>query len=57
MNAKLTEPSTNVFGPLNVNRAFLPYMRERKSGTVVWIGSIGGWRSVDMHVGRQSYSY
>ncbi|KAK7692558.1 hypothetical protein QCA50_004188 [Cerrena zonata] len=36
--------NTNVFGPLNVNRAFLPYMRERKSGTVVWIGSIGGWR-------------
>lgn len=38
--------NTNVFGPLNVNRAFLPYMRERKTGTVVWIGSVGGWRGV-----------
>ncbi|TFK39239.1 hypothetical protein BDQ12DRAFT_604317, partial [Crucibulum laeve] len=38
--------STNVFGALNVTRAFLPYMRERKTGTVVFIGSIGGWREV-----------
>ncbi|CAL1706817.1 unnamed protein product [Somion occarium] len=36
--------NTNVFGPLNINRAFLPYMRERKSGTIVWLGSVGGWR-------------
>ncbi|CAL1706806.1 unnamed protein product [Somion occarium] len=35
--------NTNVFGPLNINRVFLPYMRERKSGTVVWLGSIVGW--------------
>ncbi|KAI0315271.1 hypothetical protein OF83DRAFT_366130 [Amylostereum chailletii] len=35
--------NTNVFGPLNVARAFLPYMRPRKTGTVVWFGSIGGW--------------
>ncbi|TFK18208.1 short chain dehydrogenase [Coprinopsis marcescibilis] len=34
---------TNVFGGLNVARAFLPYMREKKSGTIVWIGSLGGW--------------
>ena len=38
--------STNVFGPLNVNRAFLPYMRERKSGTVVWLGSIAAYECV-----------
>lgn len=38
--------STNVFGGLNVARAFLPYMRERKAGTVVWLGSIGGYRLV-----------
>ncbi|KZT29578.1 short chain dehydrogenase [Neolentinus lepideus HHB14362 ss-1] len=33
----------NLFGPLNVSRAFLPYMRERRSGTVAWIGSIGSY--------------
>ncbi|KAI0265352.1 short chain dehydrogenase [Gloeopeniophorella convolvens] len=38
--------NTNVFGALNVARAFLPYMRERKSGTIIWIGSLGGWRPV-----------
>ncbi|KAI0293632.1 short chain dehydrogenase [Multifurca ochricompacta] len=38
--------NTNVFGALNVARAFLPYMRQRKSGSVVWIGSLGGWMSV-----------
>jgi len=40
----LQQFNTNVFAPLNLNRAFLPYMRQRRSGTVVWIGSIGGWR-------------
>jgi len=38
--------NTNVFGGLNVARAFLPYMRPRKTGTIVWIGSVGGYRSV-----------
>ncbi|KAK0229990.1 hypothetical protein EDD85DRAFT_126925 [Armillaria nabsnona] len=38
--------NTNVFGALNVARAFLPYMRARRTGTIVWVGSIGGWRSV-----------
>ncbi|KAK0484457.1 hypothetical protein IW261DRAFT_1330928 [Armillaria novae-zelandiae] len=38
--------NTNVFGALNVARAFLPYMRARRTGTIVWLGSIGGWRSV-----------
>jgi len=36
--------NTNVFGGLNVARAFLPYIRPRKTGTIVWIGSIGGYR-------------
>ncbi|TFY77535.1 hypothetical protein EWM64_g6480 [Hericium alpestre] len=38
--------NTNVFGGLNMNRAFLPYMRARKTGTVVWLGSIAGWISL-----------
>lgn len=42
----LDQFNTNVFGALNVSRAFLPYMRERKTGTIVWFGSLGGWRSV-----------
>ncbi|KAF9533170.1 hypothetical protein CPB83DRAFT_867136 [Crepidotus variabilis] len=35
--------NTNVFGALNVSRAFLPYMRERKTGTIIFYGSVVGW--------------
>jgi NAD(P)-dependent dehydrogenase (short-subunit alcohol dehydrogenase family) len=34
--------ATNVIGPLRVNRAFLPSMRARKSGLVVYVGSVVG---------------
>ncbi|KAJ7908479.1 hypothetical protein B0H13DRAFT_2016494 [Mycena leptocephala] len=42
----LEQFNTNVFGALNVTRALLPYMREKKTGTVVFMGSVGGWRGV-----------
>ncbi len=34
--------ATNVFGPLRVNRAFLPAMRERKTGLVIYVSSVVG---------------
>jgi short-subunit dehydrogenase len=33
---------TNVFGLMNVTRAFVPQMRERRDGRIVNVGSIGG---------------
>ncbi|KAF8510280.1 hypothetical protein JB92DRAFT_2941491 [Gautieria morchelliformis] len=36
---------TNVYGSINVTNAFLPYMRARRSGTVVFVGSRSGWRT------------
>lgn len=35
---------TNVFGLLDVTTAALPHMRQRKSGTIVMMGSRLGWR-------------
>ncbi|KAJ3523754.1 hypothetical protein NMY22_g11298 [Coprinellus aureogranulatus] len=41
----LDQFNTNLFGGLNVARAFLPYMRAKKTGTIMWLGSIVGWQS------------
>ncbi|KAK2603467.1 hypothetical protein QQS21_004327 [Conoideocrella luteorostrata] len=35
--------NTNVFGPIKVTRAILPYFRKRKTGTMVFISSLSGW--------------
>lgn len=35
--------NTNVFGVVNVTRAFMPHFRGKKDGFVVFIGSVGGW--------------
>ncbi|KAF8510258.1 hypothetical protein JB92DRAFT_3083634 [Gautieria morchelliformis] len=34
---------TNIYGVVNVTNTFLPYMRDRQSGTVVIVGSRSGW--------------
>jgi len=47
--------NTNVFGPLNVARAFLPHLRERKSGTILWMGSLVGWQA-NVYYGLYSVS-
>ncbi|KAI1416386.1 NAD(P)-binding protein [Hypoxylon sp. FL1857] len=39
----LAQFDTNVFGVFKVTRAVLPHLRERRSGTLVFIGSLSGW--------------
>ncbi|KAI0108403.1 NAD(P)-binding protein [Daldinia grandis] len=36
----------NVFGPINVYRAILPHLREKRSGTLITIGSMAAWFSM-----------
>ena len=46
----LAQFNTNVFGGMNVARAFLPAMRAARTGTVVFFGSLAGWGPVP-HMG------
>ncbi len=39
----LRQFQANVFGPINVYRAILPHMRQKRAGTLVTIGSMGAW--------------
>jgi NAD(P)-dependent dehydrogenase (short-subunit alcohol dehydrogenase family) len=41
----LAQFNTNVFGVLNVTRAFLPHLRARRSGVIALISSLAGWVS------------
>lgn len=41
----------NLFGLVNVTNAFLPYMRSRREGTIVIIGSRSGWRTLPVRLG------
>ncbi|KZT66420.1 NAD(P)-binding protein [Daedalea quercina L-15889] len=41
--AAMTTFNTNFFGQINLVNAVLPYMRERKSGTIVNVGSRSAW--------------
>ncbi|KAH8099912.1 short-chain oxidoreductase [Phellopilus nigrolimitatus] len=41
----LAQMKTNYLGPLNVTNAFLPHMRARREGTLVFIGSRSAWLS------------
>ena len=34
---------TNVFGTIKVTRALLPHLRQRRTGTMIFIGSLSGW--------------
>ncbi|KAI5926692.1 hypothetical protein F4810DRAFT_481674 [Camillea tinctor] len=36
----------NTFGPINVYRAILPHMRQKRSGTLITIGSMAAWYSM-----------
>ena len=36
--------NTNLFGAINLTREILPTFRQKKAGTLVFMGSVGGWQ-------------
>ncbi|KDQ60349.1 hypothetical protein JAAARDRAFT_32738 [Jaapia argillacea MUCL 33604] len=48
--------ATNYFGVVNVTNAILPHMRERKSGSIIIMGSRSGWKADIPHVGHYAAS-
>ncbi|MCJ1402162.1 hypothetical protein MMC11_005381 [Xylographa trunciseda] len=39
----LAQFNTNLFGAINLTRSILPHLRQKRSGTLVFIGSLAGW--------------
>ncbi|RDW92275.1 putative oxidoreductase YusZ [Coleophoma crateriformis] len=40
----LAQLYTNLFGTINITRSLMPNFREKKSGVVIFIGSMSGWK-------------
>ncbi|RDW88418.1 hypothetical protein BP6252_00450 [Coleophoma cylindrospora] len=40
----LAQFNTNLFGTINITRSLMPHFREKKSGVVIFIGSMTGWK-------------
>jgi len=36
--------NSNLFGAVNLTRSILPHFRQKKAGTIVFMGSVGGWQ-------------
>lgn len=41
----LEQMKINLFGVMNVTNAVLPYMRARREGTILIVGSRSAWRN------------
>ena len=41
----MNDMNTNFVGPINVTNAVLPSMRERRDGTIVFVGSRSAYRT------------
>lgn len=40
----MSQLNTNLFGPMNMTKAILPYFRQKKQGKLVFVGSVNGWQ-------------